>query len=101
MEVIEDTKKGQAMKQMSNVKSLRELGIEFGMPNASKREIAKDREIESMDEYVAIWQWYGENADWQLMEEIVEGPNYINSQYSFMHTDSPEYQRLWENTWRT
>ena len=62
MEVIEDTKKGQAMKQMSNVKSLREFGIEFGMPNASKREIATDREIESMDEYVAIWQWYGENA---------------------------------------
>lgn len=42
MEVIEDTKKGQAMKQMSNVKSLRELGIEFGMPNASKREIAME-----------------------------------------------------------
>ena len=30
------------MKQMSNVKSLRELGIEFGMPNASKREIAME-----------------------------------------------------------
>lgn len=42
MEVIEDAKKGQAMKQMSNVKSLRELGIEFGMPNASKREIAME-----------------------------------------------------------
>ena len=42
MEVIEDTKKGQAMKQMSNVKSLRELGIEFGMPNASKREITME-----------------------------------------------------------
>ena len=42
MEVIEDTKKGQAMKQMSNVKSLRELGIKFGMPNASKREIAME-----------------------------------------------------------
>ena len=42
MEVIEDTKKGQAMKQMSNVKSLRELGVEFGMPNASKREIAME-----------------------------------------------------------
>ena len=98
MEVIEDTKKGQAMKQMSNVKSLRELGIEFGMPNASKREIATDREIESMDEYVAIWQWYGENADWQLMAEQIEGPNGVYSQYSFMHTDSPEYQRLWENT---
>ena len=42
MEVIEDAKKGQAMKQMSNVKSLRELGVEFGMPNASKREIAME-----------------------------------------------------------
>ena len=42
MEVSEDAKKGQAMKQMSNVKSLRELGIEFGMPNASKREIAME-----------------------------------------------------------
>ena len=30
------------MKQMSNVKSLRELGIEFGMPNASTREIAME-----------------------------------------------------------
>ena len=42
MEVIEDAKKGLAMKQMSNVKSLRELGVEFGMPNASKREIAME-----------------------------------------------------------
>ena len=42
MEVIEDAKKGQAMKQMSNVKSLRELGVEFGMPNASKREISME-----------------------------------------------------------
>ena len=30
------------MKQMSNVKSLREFGIEFGMPNASKREITME-----------------------------------------------------------
>ena len=30
------------MKRMSNVKSLRELGVEFGMPNASKREIAME-----------------------------------------------------------
>lgn len=30
------------MNRMSNVKSLRELGIEFGMPNASKREIAME-----------------------------------------------------------
>ena len=30
------------MKRMSNVKSLRELGVEFGMPNASKREIATE-----------------------------------------------------------
>ena len=45
--------------------------------NAAAKAGATDREIESMDEYAAIWQWYGENAD------------------------SPEYQRLWENTWRT
>ena len=30
------------MNRMSNVKSLRELGVEFGMPNASKREIAME-----------------------------------------------------------
>ena len=66
--------------------------------NAAARSGATDREIESMDEYVAIWQWYGENADWQLMAEQIEGPNGVYSQYSFMHTDSPEYQRLWENT---
>ena len=69
--------------------------------NAAAKAGATEREVKAMDEYVAIWQWYGENADWQLMEEIVEGPNGVYSQYSFMHTDSPEYQRLWENTWRT
>ena len=30
------------MSRMSNVKPLRELGVEFGMPNASKREIAME-----------------------------------------------------------
>ena len=30
------------MNRMSNVKSLRELGVEFGMSNASKREIAME-----------------------------------------------------------
>ena len=68
--------------------------------NAAAMSGATDREIESMDEYVAIWQWYGENADWQLMAEQIEGPNGVYSQYSFMHADSPEYQRLWENSWR-
>ena len=69
--------------------------------NAAAKAGATDREIESMDEYAAIWQWYGENADWQLMAEQADGSNGEYSQYSFMHMDSPEYQRLWENTWRT
>ena len=69
--------------------------------NAAAQAGATDREIESMDEYADIWQWYGENTDWQLMAEQIEGPNGVYSQYSFMHTDSPEYQRLWANTWRT
>ena len=69
--------------------------------NAAAKAGATEREVKAMDEYVAIWQWYGENADWQLMEEIVDGPNGEYSQYSFMHQDSPEYQRLWTNTWRT
>ena len=69
--------------------------------NVAAKAGATDREIESMDEYATIWQWYGENADWQLMAEQIEGPNGVYSQYSFMHADSPEYQRLWENTWRT
>ena len=68
--------------------------------NAAARSGATDSEIESMDEYAAIWQWYGENTDWQLMAEQIEGPNGVYSQYSFMHADSPEYQRLWENSWR-
>ena len=68
--------------------------------NAAAKSGATDREIESMDEYAAIWQWYGENTDWQLMAEQIEGPNGVYSQYSFMHADSPEYQRLWENSWR-
>ena len=32
--------------------------------NAAARSGATDSEIESMDEYAAIWQWYGENTDW-------------------------------------
>ena len=62
--------------------------------NAAARSGATDREIESMDEYAAIWQWYGENTDWQLMEELVDGPNGEYSQYSFMHVDSPEYRDI-------